>query len=211
MKKLLTLLLTLTILAGTLGACKPADNNPVTSSSDPGTSKPEQPEMKLNLDLLSDLGLTYDELREKRGEVTKAVVLPGGVGYIFEKGYGSYAWGTGDISWDFPTPRDKNGNFILDELPPPKEQIQIGGIWHVQAKDLFLGLSQSVGASEIGKMYNLKIEYESVDEEDIYEGFYSYSFSCNYEDRTVNISVYTKEIGKINLDSRVNVNFSVVE
>ena len=49
MKKLLTLLLTLTILAGTLGACKPADNNPATSSSDPGASQTETSEEVSNV------------------------------------------------------------------------------------------------------------------------------------------------------------------
>ena len=63
MKKLLTLLLTLTILAGTLGACKPADNNPATSSSDPGASQTETSE-EVSGGWLSYHVLTDDNLED---------------------------------------------------------------------------------------------------------------------------------------------------
>jgi len=59
---------------------------PTTKLHTETTTLDSQPvnEATLNLDLLSDIGLTHEEIEEKRGNITSAVGLDGGNGYIFE-------------------------------------------------------------------------------------------------------------------------------
>lgn len=137
-------------------------------------------EKKMNLNLLSDIGLTYGEISAKRGKLTSAYFEGGGIIYVFENGYGGYSWS--DIDYEgvnYPIPTDENNVMAGDVSPLPKSQAKCGGMWYVQAKDIFLGLDQSVTAAEIEKMYNVE-HYKSED-----AAPYGYGTNFIYEDKFI--------------------------
>ena len=142
MKKIILLVLSITLITSTFSAC--GDTPATDSSSESATSKvvaittttttsekksetsslstetesvaettPSVPETqskiettvepvnekKLNLDLLSDIGLTYGEISAKRGERTDVYVWKGNMFYSFKDGYGGYAWGLNELDY----------------------------------------------------------------------------------------------------------------
>jgi len=101
---------------------------------------------KLNMDLLSDLGLTYSQIEAKRGKQIKEVMHNGGYGYLFENSFGYYFFSGRGFS-----EKDINGNpipFIVD-----KEKCS--SIWLTNTKDLFLGLSQAIDVFKIEKTFGV--------------------------------------------------------
>jgi len=142
-------------------------------------------EKKLNLDLLSDIGATYEEIKAKRGEQLWVFVKSGGVLYGFKDGYGGYGWGLEDLNYgrellsgeSFPLPwSDENGYLINEESPLPKGEINCNIIWYIQAKDLFLGLEQSATTSEVEENYNVNHDQDGWDG---HENTYFSYFICD--------------------------------
>ena len=109
MKKLALLTLTLAMLFSLLCGCadkqkqpenseptatetepvtEPATEAPTEAPTEPTTEAPTEPEgLQLNMDLLNDVGRTFDELTEKYGEITVYGRPHGGFGYRFKNGY----------------------------------------------------------------------------------------------------------------------------
>jgi len=169
---------------------KVAETTPTVSETESQieTSSESVGEKKLNLDLLSDIGLTYEEIREKRGVQLWAFVESGGVIYGFEHGYGGYGWGFDDLDYgrellsgeSFPLPwSDENGYLINEKAPLPKNQIKCGFMWYVQAKDLFIGLDQPATTSEIEEIYS--VEHFKPEDAEIY----GYGTNFTYEDKFI--------------------------
>ena len=134
-------------------------------------------ELAFNEDLLSDLGMTYPNIANKRGELIDFGMPSGGVAYIFENGFG-YIWGTDDIDWD---PELKNG----DPYPVPP-QVECSAIITSSADNLFLGLTDSLHISDIEEIYGIShIETGESGE------FGNFCSVFSYEDKT--IAVFTTE------------------
>ena len=98
MKKVLCVLLTAFLLIG-FSACnntaKPSEPDSKPQSSSEQSSSDSEPEVKkeLNQDLLSDIGLTEEQIIKKRGEQVDSAQLEGGEWFpIFKNGYGVYAF-----------------------------------------------------------------------------------------------------------------------
>ncbi len=101
-------------------------------------------EKKLNLDLLSDIGLIYGEIRAKHGDVKDFFKLPSGsFCYVFTQGYIGYLWG-------FDKVESSSENILF---PNGEEECQ--NLLIFEAKDLFLGLNSSVNPAELVKMYGV--------------------------------------------------------
>lgn len=118
---------------------------------DPGISS------EINTDLISELGMTYSQLAEKYGE-------PHGIYNLYEfgsgGGYGRYAWKSDGKIFDDNMESAGGCNFIVG----------------VDAKDLFLGMANSVNFDELSKQYDLIPV--SVDSEIGEDGVYWAEFSC---------------------------------
>jgi len=104
-------------------------------------------EKKLNLDLLSDIGLTYGEIRAKHGDVKDFFKLSSGnFCYVFTQEYIGYLW---DFDKVYKVENsDKN---IL--LPNTEEECQ--SLLIFEAKDLFSGLNSSINSAELENIYNV--------------------------------------------------------
>ncbi|NLJ58501.1 MAG: hypothetical protein GX339_06620 [Tissierellia bacterium] len=155
---------------------------PETQSKTETTVEPVN-EKKLNLDLLSDIGLTYEEIKAKRGERTDVYVWKGNMFYSFKDGYGGYAWGLNELDYgqellsgeSFLLPRNENGDLIISDTPSPKLDSKCFLIQYAQVKDLFLGLDQSVNTSELEQLYLVKHKEDGWDAHDsTYFSFFMY-------------------------------------
>ena len=120
------------------------ETTPAVSETQSKTETNPEPvsEKKLNLDLLSDIGLTYGQIKEKYGNVSDSRYNEGSHCFIFERSE-AYYWfeythylgiNEGDI------PRDDEKSIAID---------------YVYAKNIFLGLESTLSASEIETFYNL--------------------------------------------------------
>ncbi len=145
-------------------------------------------EKKLNWDLLSDIGLTYEEIKAKRGETTQRVEVEGGYGYIFEKGYGKYGWSVEEMV--------VNNNEVIK----PKEFAKCTTIDKVSVRDLFLGLPNSITPLEMEEMFGVKYK-NTQDAGYTHYGWENYISSFSYND--IDFIIYTKEKDKIDLDSYI--------
>lgn len=151
-------------------------------------------ELAFNEDLLSDLGMTYPNIANKRGELIDFGMPSGGVAYIFENGFG-YIWGTDDIDWDpelkngdpYPVPpKDENGNYDFSNFSLPNPQVECSAIITSSADNLFLGLTDSLHISDIEEIYGIShIETGESGE------FGNFCSVFSYEDKT--IAVFTTE------------------
>ena len=133
MKKVLCVLLTAFLLIG-FSACnntaKPSEPDSKPQSSSEQSSSDSEPEVKkeLNQDLLSDIGLTEEQIIKKRGEQVDSAQLEGGEWFpIFKNGYGVYAF------------TSEKCNLICN----------------FPASKLFLGLSESMTVEELTKIYHV--------------------------------------------------------
>ncbi len=170
-------------------------------------------ELAFNEDLLSDIGLTYSELVEKRGEKVDAVrVSGGGIGFYFKNGYsGSYAWDIGDLDYGreltredgYPIPKDENGRLIAEKVQLPKQDIPCLSISWIDAKDVFCNTSFPFDITDIEKIEGVK--------DCIYaqEGLYlNYCSGFSYNDFRFIIEHNDKE--KIDSDAKIDVYHSSV-
>lgn len=169
-----------------------------------------EPTVKLafNEDLLSDIGLTYSELVEKRGEKVNAVqVAGGGIGFYFKNGYsGSYDWGIGDLDYGreltredgYPIPKDENGRLIAEKVQLPKQDIPCSGISWIDAKDVFRNTSFPFDITDIENIEEVKnCSYAD-------EGLYlNYCSGFSYNELRFIIDHNDKE--KIDSDAKITV------
>ena len=120
-------------------------------------------ELTLNEDLLSDIGLTYSELVNKRGEKVDAKGT-GGVDFYFKNGYGAYAWGYEDLDYGreltredgYPIPKDENGHLIAEEVQLPKQDVPCWNISQIDAKDVFRNTSFPFDITDIENIEGVK-------------------------------------------------------
>ena len=168
-------------------------------------------ELAFNEDLLSDIGLTYPQLVEKRGErkVTELITVEGGsIGYFFENGYGAYIWGLYEIDYGreleegegYPIPRDENGRIIAEELQLPKSDIACRTIHKIKAKDLFSNAAFPLDVSDIKNIEGIQDCRWGNDE--IVTSF-KYYFDFKYNN--VEITIYHNDPETIEADSEVRV------
>ena len=210
MKRFVLLLMVLAMSAGILCSCDFRKPSPATSSeagsseesgesSLPETNSSGAVALQLNTDVFSDIGLTYAQIKAKRGNLIEVSGYEGGISYIFENGYGYYCWAYEDLeSSELPT--DENGNIINDEAPLPKETVKCFFIGRVKISTLFLGGSESINVSEIGRIEN--INYGGVHDAAGYDGW-QYTVSFSYHDITA--VIYSHEEETVNLDSEVTI------
>ena len=160
------------------------------------------PSLAFNEDLLSDIGLTYSQLLEKRGEKVDAVGRDG-VDFYFENGYGAYSWGYGDLDYGreltqeegYPVPRDENHNIIAEEVQLPKEDLACNYI-STKAKDLFSNAAFPLDVSDIKNIEGIQNCRWGND-----EIVTSFKYYFNFKYNNVEISIYhddpeTIEIGR---------------
>ena len=179
----LTFALTLTLafilsLAGCNNTDLTDDSTPATESTAPDTTDvsssdatdepassdttedPEPEKLDLNQDLVSDIGLTFEEMKEKHGEVVDYQVLNGGSHYKFENGYGFYffygdppvsvGYGSGNEEWvynDDGTPW----------YPIPRKECVCIGIDNLKAKDIFSLEFEELYEHEIKSIYGVTL------------------------------------------------------
>lgn len=149
-------------------------------------------EKKMNLDLLSDIGLTYGEISAKRGGATQRIEGEGGYRFILENGYGEYCWsGEADMVWN------ENG------IKEVKEQAECKQIWNIKPETMFLGMTKSMTVSEIEEIYGIKYERTHIrsDRDEIPTGEYILIFYFN----NIKISVFTTDKDNVNSDSYINI------
>lgn len=181
---------------------EPATQAPTEAPTEPATEAPTQPEgLQLNMDLLSNIGRTFDQLTEKYGEVTGFGRRHGGYDYQFKNGLGKtfcfYGIDVEGTEEDFPDNfyqkiyiddpstifsdglyHDERGNFI----PIPKKDAQCLGIEDINARHIFINAPDTITIYDIQKMKD--IAYFDTGEEELYGG---YCTSFVYDN--INISI----------------------
>ncbi len=172
--------------------------------------------LAFNEDLLSDIGLTYPQLVEKRGErkVTELITVEGGsIGYFFENGYGAYIWGLYEIDYGreleegegYPIPRDENHNIIAEEVQLPKSDIACRAITKIKAKDILSNVSFPLNAADIAGIDGVMDVRTG---KDGISSSYDYASEIFYNDSTkrdLDIVIYHNDAGTIDADSEAIV------
>lgn len=142
---------------------------------------------EINTDLISELGMTFSQLTEKYGE-------PHGIYNSYEfgsgVGYGRYGWKSDGKIFDDNMESAGGCNFIVG----------------VNAKDLFLGMSDSVNFDELSNQYNLVPV--SIDSEIGEDGVYWAEFSCPLYDN-VSFIFSTLTYGSIDESAKCTVSLNV--
>ena len=163
----------LTMLAGcnkadsSLGIKTPEDglkteqpaNNPNGDTPEKEEIKPleDDSDSKLNANLISDIGLTYNQLLEKHGKLIKAGKNEGRYFYVFENGYGNYVWSSDNINLEGnPLLCDENGNFLIENAPLPKKDSEFYEILNIDPENLFIEMPLPEGVSDIEKKYDIE-------------------------------------------------------
>lgn len=181
-KNIIFLTVTCAILLS-LSACNPekptAPDSDVTSittstvsTAAETTTTPAEEELKLNQDLISDYGLNYAEIKEKRGGLIDVFTAGGGVVYVFEDGYGDYGWSEIEIAdWEnaYLIQSNKHEDKNLEDMPLPKPTAPCKYISDVDVEKLFVGIELPATISDIKKLSELK-----------YSGFEIGGLSGNY-------------------------------
>jgi len=165
------------------------------------------PTAEINTDLLSDIGLTYSQIREKRGKLIEAGTAQGGIYYVFENGYGQYFWNMELLDWGrelatgeaFPIPRDEEGNIIPESAPLPKEGTVCNYMDYVVVSSLFSGTALPVKLSALKKFFGIGAEVASSGE--IFDNFYWTTIL--FDDIT--ISLGTRKEGIVDSDSYAQI------
>ena len=177
----------------------------VTTEED--TTEPTA-ELALNEDLLSDIGLTYSELVEKRGEKVDVYGYGGGIGYCLENGYGTYMWGYDDLDYGrelderegAPVPRDENHNIIVEKVQLPKSDIKCTSITFVKAKYLLLNVSYPLNVSDIESLESMENFHTAKD------GIAtSFNYATSFLYKKIEIRIYHNNLETIDTDSVVEI------
>ena len=203
MKKLICVISILAVIFS-FAACG-QDKTVSSSGGQPETSVDSHPnsggevskdveEPKLNTDLLSRLGLTYKQIKEKHEKLVKVVPVGGGAAYVFDDGFG-YGF---PIDQDyFNIPVDDNGNWIIEHVPEPKEAIECSIILlYDNAAGLFISLIKETKDADIEKIYGVKHTLTNYDWDSR-----TYVSAFTFEDKIV--CVQTKREGIIEPDSYI--------
>ena len=196
MKKNLLIILALVSILSLTGCSENAETNSTsdrinsssqTLSQDNYNSeaqyKPTVPlnEFRILEDPISDLGLTVEQLAEKRGELKVSTYK----GTLFENGLGIYGWRTENSS------------------------LTVGGcnsIYGLKPTDLFKGISYPVSYDILSSRYGLV--QRSIEKEASIDGLYVSSFSHpRYE--TVEFVFFAKEFGFIDEETSVWLRLTV--
>ena len=165
-----------------------AETSAEVNETDDNTETNTEPVInhQLNFDLLSNIGLTYDEIISTYGNLKDVSKLPNGdFCYSFTQGCMGYLWHFDEVN--------KVGNMLL-----PNAGVKCGGILIFEAKDFFLELNSSVNPSELEKMYDITY---------ISSGYNAHD-DCNYSDFKLDdkyIYVITKESEIISPDSQLQI------
>lgn len=184
-----------------LSACDSPTGNPSSEQQSTTTTQSTMAETttttiedevpKLNLDSISDYGLTYTEIEEKRGKLIDVDTSGGGMYYVFENGYGNYEWGMHDIDNIDAISNireDENGNRNLDDVPLPMPDVACKHISYIPIERLLLGIKFPATISDIKRISELK-----------YHGFgiegpnSDYILGFSYEDN-IRVSIGTNHI-----------------
>jgi len=202
MKNLWILLLTVIF---TFCAC---DNNlttntPPTSTSETTVTSATQPFIGVNRDLLSEIGMTAEQLIEKHGVISNAVYESGGPVYLFGTNdwYHSFGGFEGmegytDGFQPHTIPTDDTGNWVFEEVPGPRMDSVCTSIWYTKADKVFLGLTQPLDAERVAQRYG--VTHSTSDYSPMQEAYYS-SFLID----DLLISVQTDETHTVAPDSWV--------
>jgi len=133
-----------------------------------GTPSPEK--LDLNQDLVTDIGLTFEEMKAKHGDVVDYQVLNGGAHYKFENGYGFYFFygnptvynGGGDQEWVYK-----------DDGTPwyhiPDEKCVCISIDNLKAKDIFSLEFEKLYEYEIKAIEGVTLSQSSTNKIDIFD------------------------------------------
>ena len=164
-------------------------------------------ELAFNEDLLSDIGLTYSELVEKRGEKVDANFITkidgGGLEYTFEHGQGVYAWGYDDLDYEREIEPGEAIPFseIDTNVHLPKSEAPCRFIL-TEAKDLFVNASFPMNVSDIKNIDGIE-NYRSGEDKDHISSPYDYYSYFFYNGVYVNIMY--NNIETIEADSDVQI------
>jgi hypothetical protein len=112
----------------------------------------------LNEDVLSDLGLTFAELRERRGEVVGITPDGGGYYYIFENGHGWYACSDDYIDFlDEPWGDIVPLGFCFEDiqLPLPQDDAVCRNITGIPVGTMFADLALPATVADIEEQFQL--------------------------------------------------------
>lgn len=216
MRKAITIILLTATLLTMLSACMngnarknenqtSSNNNSSVTESKANESSTSFQNKKLNLDLISDIGLTYTQILKKRGSLVKVVRYGGGLSYSFNDGYGGYHWGYENLDYGqevkpgeaFPIANDGTGSVIVEKAPLPKEHIKC---FYVQTtpKYLFLGMENSSTISEIKEVYGIKdISTQSAN------GYDGWEYVSSFQYESINVVIYTHEKENFDLNAQV--------
>lgn len=219
--RLISLLLSGVLLAS-LGACAKDDSGAERDettealTTETTTTQEETTEttasLAFNEDLLSDIGLTYPQLVEKRGKKVDAAGREG-VDFYFENGYGAYSWGYEDLDYGreltqeegYPVPRDENYNIIAEEVQLPKSDIACRAITKIKAKDILSNVSFPLNAADIAGIDGVMDVRTG---KDGISSSYDYASEIFYNDSTkrdLDIVIYHNDAGTIDADSEAIV------
>ena len=164
-------------------------------------------ELAFNKDLLSDIGLTYSELVNKRGEKARANFITkidgGGLEYTFEHGQGVYAWGYDDLDYGREIMSGEAVPFseIDANVHLPKSDAPCRFIL-TEAKDLFLNASFPMNVSDIKNIDGIE-NYRSGEDKDHISSPYDYYSGFFYSG--IYVSVLYNDIDTIEADSEVHI------
>ncbi len=166
--------------------------------------------LAFNEDLLSDVGLTYPQLLEKRGQKMDVAGSGGGLKYYFENGYGGYLWGFEDLDYgreleqgeSYPLPRDENGVIVNDDtIALPEADVQCKDIFSIKVGNLFVNAAFPLDVSNIENIDGVE-SFRTV-EDGISSYPFTYATSFSYNERS--ILIFHNEIETIEADSEVEV------
>jgi hypothetical protein len=146
----------------------------------------EVQEMRINTELLGDLGLTFEQIRERMGGLTKVTRYQSAMVYAFENNPWHYLWAGNDGSWweEF-----ENASFVADSgyvinehTPVPPEDEKCLLIFDVPIREMFIGIELPATVSDIEEKYQIT-HFES------HQGQYASPFYSLflYNDKFVNI------------------------
>jgi len=166
----------------------PVESEEESSEAPEESEEPEEvsqepaPEQRLNTDLLGDIGLTFDQIRARRGEVIETEGIGGGLSYFFERGYGYHVW----LDWEHDWPEEG--------YPLPFGASH--AIVYFPANRLFLELTAPTSTSDIARIY--RVGYVMSEFCDYYDNYIS-----TFLHGDIHIDVKTATAGVVASDSLI--------
>ena len=176
LKTMLAMTLTLAMCVGIFSGCQANNPEPqsgndstttavatttteMTTTTEATTTTTEPaPIIAVNRDLLSEIGMPFEQVKAKHGDVTAmygnngpVVVLADGSGrYVFKDGFGALECGY------IKPQKDESGKWLIDPVPQPKPDAIIKAIEWMPASTIFLGLNENVTGEQLAEMYGIQ-------------------------------------------------------